>query len=107
MTTAEEYQAKMQQLMKTAADQGRLIEAGWLSLRLAAIDPDASEHEIETMRTAFFAGAQHLFVSLMGVMDEGAEPTDADMQRLVKINSELDEFISVYAADHMPTRGTA
>jgi len=46
------------------------------------------------MRMAFFAGAQHLFASLMTVLEAGDDPTNNDMRRVDLIAKELDDFIS-------------
>jgi hypothetical protein len=51
---------------------------------------------LDEMRNAYFAGAQHLFASMMSVMEEGAEPTEADMRRVSAINDELNAFIKAY-----------
>jgi hypothetical protein len=89
--------AHLQRLMQNLTDDGKLIEAGWVSLRLAAIADDAPKVQLEEMRQAFFAGAQHLFSSIMSIMDRGEEPTDKDfaqdLARLDMINVELDGFI--------------
>ncbi len=44
-------------------------------------------------RLAYFFGAQHLFSSIMGVLDEGTEPTEDDLRRLDLINTELAAFV--------------
>ncbi len=49
---------------------------------------------------AFFGGAQHLFASIMGILEPGAEPTDNDMHRLTLINNELEEFITQFKREH-------
>src|SRR4051794_31213244 len=85
-------QAELVALTKALADQGKLIEAGFIGLRLAAIPPDAPEVQVREMRKAYMAGAQHLFSSIMGILDPGEEPTDADMARLDLIHGELEAF---------------
>jgi hypothetical protein len=75
-------------------DEGRLIEAGWVALRLAAIPSDAPQVQIDEMRKAFFAGAQHLFASIMSILEPGDEPTDKDLERIGQINAELDQYVA-------------
>lgn len=75
------------------AGKGKLIEAGFVGLRLAAIPEDAGKVQLDEMRTAFFAGAQHLFASILGILDDDREPTEADLSRMGQIQSELDGFI--------------
>jgi hypothetical protein len=50
----------LQRMERELADKGKLIEASWVGLRLACIPLDAPDIQIEEMRNAFFAGAQHL-----------------------------------------------
>lgn len=87
-------------------DKGKLIEVGWIGLRLAAIPIDAPQLQIDEMRNAFFAGAQHLFGSIMGILDPGAEPTDADLNRLTLIDKELRDFLRTFELN-IRTEGSA
>lgn len=97
MVDLREYLIRLSQ---ECADKGKLIEAGWLSLRAVAIPPEASATQLRVMREAFFAGAQHLFGSIMSIMDPGTEPTENDMRRMDLINKELNEFAAKFSADH-------
>lgn len=82
------YEAEIQKL----TDRGLLIEAGWVALRFATLQ-DAPEIQVREMRKAFFAGAQHLFASITGVMDDGEEPTADDLRRMEMIHVELEAFV--------------
>lgn len=73
-------------------DQGKLMEAGWIGLRLATGLENAPTDQLREMRMAFFAGAQHLFSSIMTIMDEDNEPTEADLRRIEFIDAELRAF---------------
>lgn len=84
--------AQLQELHRKFADSGKLIEAGWISLRIAAIPLDAPQVQIDEMRNAFMAGAQHVFASIMQFLDPGEDPTDADMRRMDLIAAELELF---------------
>jgi hypothetical protein len=95
--------AFLERLSRELVDQGKLIEAGWISLRLACRIEDAPAIQLEEMRMAFFAGAQHLFGSIMTMLEPDAEPTDKDLERMEKIQSELDAFI----ADFSKRRGVS
>lgn len=92
--------AYLERLVRELTDKGQLIEAGWVSLRLAAISPDAPKLQLEEMRNAFFAGAQHLFSSIMTFLEEGSEPTDTDLRRMDLIQTELDTFIAAFERKH-------
>ncbi len=97
----------LQALSKALTDQGKIIEAGWVSLRLMAVPKDASQTQLDEMRNAFFAGAQHLFSSMMTIMEPGEEPTDKDMDRMSLIQKELDGFISDFQNRNLKTEGNA
>ncbi len=99
--------AHLEKLSRDLTDKGKIIEAGWVGLRLAAIPLDAPATQLEEMRGAFFAGAQHLFSSMMAIMDPGEEPTKADLDRLSLIQGELDSFIQQFELKHFPAKGRA
>jgi hypothetical protein len=61
--------AHLAQMHRKLLDSGCLIEAGWVALRLAAVPMDASALQLDEMRSAFFAGAQHVFASIMHGLD--------------------------------------
>jgi len=90
----------LERFSREATDRGQIIEAGWIGLRMASIRLTAPQIQIDEMRFAFFAGAQHLFSSIMMSLDPGAEPTDADLNRLTMIQSELTEFVRQYKLKH-------
>jgi hypothetical protein len=98
---------QLEKLHRDLANSGKLIEAGWISMRLACIALDAPDVQIREMRMAFFGGAQHLFASIMIALDPGDEPTDADTRRLELIDAELKAFIKDFELRHVPTEGRA
>lgn len=83
---------------------GLVIEAGFAGLRLMAIPKDAPQIQVDEMRMAFFAGAQHILSSVMSALDEGAEPTEADMKRMDNVNAELERFTTAFMAEHAAPR---
>lgn len=70
----------------------KFIELGWKSYKTMVIPADAPDVQIKETRQAFYAGAAILFEGLMGGLDGGDEPTEADMQRMAAIQAELDAF---------------
>jgi hypothetical protein len=82
----------LQKLSRTLVAEGKLIEAGWVLLRIAVLPDDAPQVQIDNMRFAFFAGSQHLWSSINAVLDGGSEPTAADLERMNLINDELNRF---------------
>jgi hypothetical protein len=99
--------AHLERLTRELTDSGKLIEVGWIGMRLACDLVDAPAEQLREMRMAFFAGAQHLFGSIMSVLEPGDEPTDKDLQRMDLIHKELDAFIKDFELRHVPTKGTA
>jgi hypothetical protein len=99
--------AHLERLTRELTDSGKLIEVGWISMRLACDLIDAPADQLHEMWMAFFAGAQHLFGSIMTVLDPGEEPTNKDLQRMDLIDKELKAFIADFSMRHIPTKGTA
>jgi hypothetical protein len=81
-----------QDMMETLTQQGKIIEGGFASFHITVISPDAPPIQICEMRKAFFAGALHLFTSILMLLDENAEPTSKDIQVLELIQKELENF---------------
>lgn len=79
-------------LTKEFVDQGKIIEAGWVGLRLMLCLENAPEAQQREMRKAFMAGAQHLFASVMVMLDPGSEATERDLMRMELIHQELEAF---------------
>jgi hypothetical protein len=91
--------AVLERLSRALADQGRLIEAGFVGMRLACDLQDAPADQLRELRMAFFGGAQHLFSSIMTILEpgeDGEEPTDKDLERMSLISAELDAFIKEF-----------
>lgn len=100
--------AELDALTRSLTDAGLLIEAGFAGLRAVAIDRDAPPDQLHEMRLAFFAGAQHLFGSIMSILDPGTDPTVADMSRMGQIHTELERFVVEFTKRHqLPTQGHA
>ena len=104
MATEQSGRAALDALARDLIDRGLLIEAGFAVLRAKAMHPDAPPDQVREMRMAFFAGAQHLFGSIMQTLDPDADPTDADLSRMDKIAAELQAFSNQWAAAHLPSR---
>ncbi|HEX6992400.1 MAG TPA: hypothetical protein VF151_10960 [Gemmatimonadales bacterium] len=77
-------------------DAGAVIGAGWLAFERQVLSPQAGEAQRREMRLAFFAGAQHLFASVMRGLDPEAEPTMRDIERMSKLADELQRFASQF-----------
>lgn len=89
-------------LTRELVDKGKLVEAGWIGLRLTALSPGMSQGQIVMMRDCFFAGAMHLMSSIMATLDLGdeEEPTDDDLRRMDLIDTELKNFLEDFKKRH-------
>ena len=94
-------------LAKKLVDDGKLIEAGWAIFQGLTVPREASDVQRREMRLAFMAGAQHLFASIMNVLDPGEEPTDRDMRRLDSIHAELHKVREELELRYKRPEGTA
>lgn len=92
MPSREEINRIAAEVSKALADQGKLVEAGWAGYRVLVIPPDAPQIQIDESRTAFMAGAQHLFGSIMNILDPGEEESEADLRKMDLIDKELRAF---------------
>lgn len=81
------------ELTQKLIEQGLIMKAGWIGYEAACVPVLASETQRKETEVAFYAGALHLFTSIMsGAFDENAEPSKEDEARLTNIQRELDEF---------------
>lgn len=81
--------------------QGRIIEGGWIGLKMMAynhLNPVIAEE----FRNVFFAGACHSFFTMMSMMDSsgGEEPTEEDVHRMTKLHEELEGFYADFKRRH-------
>lgn len=95
------------ELTKNLIDQGKLVEAGFAVFAKYVIPADAPPIQLTEMRLAFMAGAEHVFSSIMNILDPGEEPTDADMRRMNLIHRELDGWRGRLSERIQPTKGSA
>src|SRR5262249_24619153 len=94
-------------LSRKLTDEGKLIEAGWVAFRAFVIPRDAPDVQVSEMRLAFMAGAQHLFGSIMTILEPGAEPTDADLRRMDQIASEMQGVVAPLTMRGLKVKGHA
>ena len=63
----------LDQLSKRLADDGHLIEAGWVAFRSIYVDGRAPAQILEELHLAYMAGAQHTFTSIIASLDPEME----------------------------------
>jgi hypothetical protein len=96
----------VERITKKLIADGRLIEAGWVCHRAAAIPMVSDPAHIEEMHAAFFAGAQHVFAIIVGVYDPKQETIEDDVQRLYLVGDELTGFVQEYELMHSIPKGS-
>ena len=87
-------------LTKQLISQGKLIEAGFVGYRMLVMHPQAPQVQVDEVRMGFFAGAQHVFGSIMTMLSPGDEPSDEDMKNMDAIHNELKEYIEKFKREH-------
>lgn len=92
---------------KALIDRGKLIEAGWEIFRIHVIPKDAPQVQVDEMQLAFMAGADHVYSSIMNMLDPGSEPTDADLKRMDQIDSEIMSWREKLKLRVYPSKGKA
>ncbi len=98
MSNESDQRKVAHELTKHLADTNNIIGGGWNAFVIVCKLQDAPPIQLSEMRKAFFAGAQHLFGSMMNVLEAGQEPTQKDMDRITGIHEELEEFTKEFAA---------
>lgn len=78
--------------------QGKAIEGGFAAYHLMVLQGAGPIQLLETRR-AFYAGAQHLFSTIMHMLDPGDDPTADDLTRMDLIDKELRDWARAEAAD--------
>lgn len=87
-----------EQITGRAVDDGKIIEIGFAAMIQVAYPrwEDMPKDQIDQLRTAFFGGTQHLWGSIMNMLDPGSEPTARDLRRMDLINHELEAFVEEF-----------
>lgn len=87
--------AAIERVYDQLAADGRYVEASWQSLRMASVPPNASELQLWTMRSCFFAGAHFMMqaVEAWAASSDGEEREKAHAA-LSAVRAELDQFRS-------------
>lgn len=108
MNKAKLIEMAAHDVTKKLVDRGLLIEAGFAAYaHLSGVDKNAPTESLRELQLAFMAGADHLFSSIMNIMDADAEPTDADLRRMDQIHHELEQWRGRIAERVMPSKGRA
>lgn len=77
----------------------KVIEKEWTTYLLSVMSKDASVVQVEETRKAFYAGAGSLFYAMLGFLEPGTEPTEADLNKMVALQKELEAFLKELHAE--------
>lgn len=88
---SEQMRDMVEKITAEWANKGKVIEGGWQAFVATSLK-DARPDQLREMRKAYYLGAQHLYASIMTVMDSDREPTEKDLRRMALIHAELDIF---------------
>lgn len=94
-------------ITKELTDNGKLIEAGFAVFASLVIPKDAPAIQLREMQLAFMAGAEHVWSSMMAILEPGDEPTAADLRRLDLIQKELAGWRGKLSERIDPAKGSA
>jgi hypothetical protein len=96
-------------LTHSLADSGLLVEGGFAAYTMIhKIDP--SDPRMPSLRDAYMAGAEHLWSSVMMILDPGEEPTQKNLDKMTLIHNEIDRWRKMKESDYAQsykTKGSA
>lgn len=76
----------------------KIIDTAWRSYAEQVIPMNAPDIQRQECRRAFYAGAASVFSGIMTMLDPGAEPTDADLEKMSALEDELNQYAKSLAA---------
>ncbi len=85
---------------REATLRGEIVRAGWIGYNLLVLNKNAPAIQRAECEMAFFSGAQHLFGSIMQVLDADKDPTESDLKMMANIHAELQAFIATFKAKY-------
>jgi hypothetical protein len=86
------------ELARHLADKGLMVEGGWQMMKALVMPKNAPVQQIHDCRIFFFAGAQHVWSSLLSIMEKGTDATEADLRRMENIEQEMGRFVTEFNA---------
>jgi len=92
-----------QELTGRAVDDGQIVMLGFVTMISMVFRDQVHEvpkEQLNQLRLAFFAGAQHLFGSITSMLDPDAEASERDLKRMTLIAHELNAFIDEWKQIH-------
>ena len=94
----KQFYEELDRITKGMVDKGQLVTLGFVAYLKARDLQDAHPAIIEEHYIAYISGAEHLFMSIMNILDPGEEPTLRDMERMDSIGMEVLKLRGLLAA---------
>lgn len=96
-TKREQAEAAAAEITQRLASKGQVIAGGFAAYLMVTFgDTDAIKalpvSMLADLREAYYSGAQHLFASIMTVLDDDDEPSAEDLRRMDLIHAELEAW---------------
>lgn len=88
MSPQPDFRAMHDGLVAEMIAKGKLLEAGFLGVRML-LPQDIAPEQLAQLRLAYLGGAQHVWASMFAAMSPDREPTMQDMRRMALISAEL------------------
>lgn len=91
----------LRQFSQKLVDEGKIIAAGFEVVK-NTLGQGLPAAEIGRLQLAYFAGAQHVFSSIITMFEDGDGATEKDIERLTKMGMEIEtinEVLEKHAAD--------
>lgn len=101
-----EIQRIAEQLTKKYASEGRLIEAGWQTYRVLCLR-SAVNDSCGDLKEAFQAGAEHVFASMVNMLEADEEVTDNDLKRMDHLQAEVELIQRAFRLKYGKAEGKA
>jgi hypothetical protein len=70
----------------------QLMNEAWNGFARAVLPAGVSETQRREMKRAFYAGGECLLMAVLKMLDPGAQPTDADVEKMDDLHAELLDF---------------
>lgn len=102
----EDKNKKIDAFTKQLINKELVIEGGFAGYLLYVYNgKTVPTEQYNELKNAFFAGAHHLFTSVMSTLDKGEDATVDDMKRVTGIHNELEKFIKDFELKFCKTQG--
>jgi hypothetical protein len=105
ITDPEASRAMLREMVPQLIARGRMIDAGFVSLRTSTSLGTAPSDQMALMRMAFFAGANHLFMGMATILN--GQNVEVGERQLQAVGLELARFMQELEALDMPAQGSA